>query len=925
MPGRSRVNERWQQLEALFEAALELAPPARDAWLAAQDVDAELKREVAALVAADDSVPGGGLTKKFGDAISNAAEVPVAGQRIGRYRLKREIGSGGAGIVFLAERADGEFEQDVAIKVIRGVATGDAVRQLRHERQVLAGFQHPDIARLFDGGETDCGQPYLVMEYIEGGQPITDACQKRGIELERRVALVREVALAVHYAHQRLVIHRDIKPANVLLRADGRPVLLDFGISKLLDANVTQALATQPWFTPAYAAPEQRRGAAVSTATDVYALGLLLYELVADQRPEVGMDGAMRPPSAAVPPSRRAAVRGDLDRIVAFATAYEPADRYPSADAVARDLERWLAGLPVRAGPDRAAYRLRKFVRRHPVGVAAAFAVAAMFAVFTWQLADERNRALAAERAAERQSQASQAVTDYLVNLFREAEPGGGRSRTLSPAELIDRGVARLETDTRVEPAARAQLLGTLGDIYQNMGLPVPGSRALAEAVKHARASGERRLLAQSLVVLARSLDERGKSDEAVRALAEAVSLYGLEGDEAGVAEARAHLGLTYAHVGDYPRAEAELVAARASAIRIEGEDGPLAIRTVTFLTEVLRDTGRDREALALLEAIKPRLEARLPPDDPTLLEFYGYYANLLLQLEDTDLAQQIFERVYARRSATLDPNSSSLGFVHNGLGTLYYQQGRTRDAAVQFALALAIGERTLDPDDPSLAIDLNNIASLYEEMGDYERGEPLLRRAVSIMARGAEERALYAQYRQNLGRLLMFAGKAAESRALLEAAIEGSVGENWSLQRARQSFHLAEWHRRYGEPDEAERYLDAAEAQIEALGGYQSARYGQLLRTRALLARARGETALAKTDLERARAVLAAARGELYVGVGEIDLELAEIALAQRDRDAARALVERARPVLEAVVVEPSPQRARLADLAARSGAAQS
>ena len=911
------MNARWQRLEALFEQAIELPAAERDAFVASQDLDDELRRELTAMLAADDSSPESGLTRRFGDAIATAADIPTPGQLIGRYRLKREIGSGGAGIVFLAERADDQFHQNVAIKVIRGVATGDAVRQLRHERQILAGFEHPGIARLFDGGETERGQPYLVMEWIEGA-PITDAVAKRNLDLRERLRLVREVALAVHYAHQRLVIHRDIKPGNVMLREDGRPVLLDFGIAKLLDAKAAAtAHMTQPWFTPAYASPEQRRGATASTATDVYALGLLMYELLVDQRPLVGADGSLAAPSTVAPAHRRATIRGDLDRIVAYATAIEPQDRYPSADAFARDIERYLAGLPVRAAPDRATYRLRKFVRRHPVGVAAAILVTAMAAFFTWRLADERNRAVVAERTAEQEAAASQAVTRYLVGLFREADPAAGR-RSLTPSELIDRGVERLAQDAAIEPASRARLLGAIGDIYQNIGLPQKSSDALSDAVKFAREAGARDTLAEALRALGSALDERGQAEEAAAAFGEAATMYRAMGDRGTAAMTIAQQGLAQSHIGDYAAAEKSLVAANEELARIEGPDAPMTLLTTAYRTEVMRETGREEEARRLLEAALPKLERQLPANHPDLLEFYGYYANLLLQLDDTERAQQVFEKMLEYRREMLESDRSPLGFVYNGLGTLYYQQGRTREAAEQFAAALAIGEHTLGAQDPSLAIDLNNVASLYEEMGDYARGEPLIRRAVAIMENAeADRRVLYAQYRQNLGRMLMLSGQSEEALRWLSADIpEDEVGDGWAMQRARQAFHLAEWHRRYGNPTDAQRFLDAVERRIDDLGGRDGPRYGSVLRTRALLALARGDRRSARNDLERARTLLAGGRGETYIGVGEIDLDLAEIAQADGRLDEARKLFAQAVPVIEAVAVETSPQRERIARL---------
>ena len=348
---------RWEALERLFDEGSSLPASERADWLAALDVDAALRAQLRRMLEADLDAEqrGPALTRRFESVLVEGGAAPSAGQRLGPYRLERELGSGGMGVVFLAERSDEQFRQQVAIKLLRGHAGADAARQLRHERQILAGLVHPNIARLLDGGETADGRPWIAMEYVPG-EPIATAVQRLGLPLARRIELVRDLAHAVHYAHQRLVVHRDIKPANVLLREDGRPVLLDFGIAKLVDPESRTADATQPWFTPAYASPEQRRGQPLSTATDVYALGLLLFELLTDLPPDPDPEGALRLPSS-VAAARRRALRGDLDRIVLRATAIDPARRYASAEALADDLQRHLAGRPVRAVPDSLAYR----------------------------------------------------------------------------------------------------------------------------------------------------------------------------------------------------------------------------------------------------------------------------------------------------------------------------------------------------------------------------------------------------------------------------------------------------------------------------------------------------------------------------------------------------------------------------------------
>jgi eukaryotic-like serine/threonine-protein kinase len=909
--------DRWRQLEAMFEQGAVLADAERAVWLAALDIEADMREQLVGLLAADQADHT--LRERVDAAVAGIARAPARGERIGAWRLLEELGSGGMGTVFLVERADGAFEQRAALKLIRGVATRQSIRQLRHERQVLAALEHPGIARLLDGGETAQGQPWLVVEYVRG-EPITRAVQARDTPLRERVRLLREVALAVHHAHRQLVIHRDIKPANVLLREDGRPVLLDFGIAKLLgDADPT-ATGTAAFFTPAYASPEQRQGRAVSTAADVYALGLLLAELIASRPARIEADGRVRPPSEQMAPALQRAVRGDLDRIVARACAVEPERRYESAAALANDIDRYLAGEPLRAAPDSRWYVFGKFVRRHPASVAVSMVAALLLGLSAWQVVDERNRAWAAEQRAAEQARASQAVTDYLIGLFDAAEPGG--DHRLSPSQLIDRGVARLAGNPAVEPAPRARLLGALGAIYHRLGLPQQSSQVLQQAVQHARDSGSVDVLAAALHDLGTALDARGELDEAHAAMNEAWGLYRQAGAAEAMALVQASIGLVDTRLGRYEEAEARLLDAERQLTALHGAEAVPTLRSVLFRTELLRETGRTEEARAILETLISRLQAQLPAHDPILLEAYGYYGNTLLRLDENALAQQTFEYMLEHRQRLLEHDRSPLGFVHNGLGMLYYQQGRTRDAAVQMAQALAISEHTLGADAPSLALDLNNVASLYEEMGDYPRAEPLLRRALAMASQaGSGERVAAVLYRQNLGRLLMLSGKSGEALPLLQQPIPDGDGDSLEMQRARRALHLAEWHRRYGDADQARHWLAEAAERFEALTGTDSPRYAAVLRARGLLALAAGRQHEARADLQAARERIANARGEAYIGVGEIDLELAELHLPGGDRNAARLYLERARPVIEAVAVDTAPQRQRLARASAQAG----
>lgn len=363
------------RIETLFAALVECSPTQRAARLAELDDDEPtLAAELRSLLAAADQAEG--FLSHPPASIAHAVCPDLVGQRIGAYRIIRELGRGGMGSVFLAERADGQYHQQVALKLIRpGVHSNLHVQRFRAERQVLARLNHPYIARLLDGGNLDDGQPYLVMDHIEG-EPLDGYCRRKGLELTDRLKLFAKVCEAVAYAHRQGVIHRDLKPTNILVATDGTPRLLDFGVAKLLTNTEALTVTGQAPMTPGYAAPEQLQGETVTPATDVYALGLILYELLTDQRPFP--EPAFREPTARVPPPsgraatrrRRRQIRGDLDNIVMRALAYSPQHRYVSVQALGDDILCHLAQRPVRASGHALHYRLGKHLWRHRLAAA---------------------------------------------------------------------------------------------------------------------------------------------------------------------------------------------------------------------------------------------------------------------------------------------------------------------------------------------------------------------------------------------------------------------------------------------------------------------------------------------------------------------------------------------------------------------------
>ncbi|MBB5206845.1 serine/threonine-protein kinase [Chiayiivirga flava] len=912
----------WQRLEALFDEGIELDPSLREAWLASLDIDDALRSELRAMLAADGST--GGLTGRLGAAVADATELPLAGQRLGPYRLVSELGAGGMGLVFLAERADEQFRQQVAIKLIRGFASSQAADQLRHERQLLAELDHPNIARLLDGGETVQGQPYLVMEYVRG-EPVVVAARTRGLDLPTRLRLVRDLAFAVHYAHQRLIVHRDIKPANVLLREDGRPVLLDFGIAKLVDPDNLGSGLTQQWFTPAYASPEQRRGQPVSTATDIYALGLLLFELLTDTAPQPDADGELRAPSAVAAGHRRT-LRGDLDRIVARATAGEPGARYASAEALAQDIERHLDGRPILAAPDRVGYRLGKFLRRHPFGVAAAAAAVLLLAGFAWRLVEERDRALQAEAVAQAESAAAASATDFLVGLFSEADPEKGRAAAaMTPVELIDRGRERLAERDDMPAAQRGRLLGTLGSIYRNLGQPEKATAALEQAVADARRGGaDRDALIDLLAALASARDLRGEYAAGIDALTEALTLARGSDDAERDINLLESLGMLRMRSGDGAGAIAALEQARSVARARFGEGSVQGAQVDVTVAETQAAGGDVDRAVATVEPAIAQLRAAMPAGAPQLMGMLTTQASIYRQAGRYDDAERILQEVLQYRSALLRNDSILIANVHSELGSVYYDQGRTQEAATQFLRTLEVNRRVLAPDDPSLAMDYNNVASMYEEIGDFERAEPMMRTALGIVEQTPDEHRLeLANYRQNLGRLLMLRGKAEEALHYIGMEVEGDDLEVLRRQRARRLLQLADWNRRFGDVAQARQRLDDVEASIDDLGGREGGAWAAVLRQRGLLAQREGDLAAAQTHLEAAHAHWAGLFGETFIGCGEVALELADVALARGRRDEARRRLDEARTILDPLLVPDAALRTQLQALRERLGGA--
>ena len=776
----AEIHDRWTHVQTLFESALDRPADERTAWLRAQcGDDPELYAEVASLLEGDahrHTLLGGRAADLLAPGeMARALQPSRAGERVGPWRLAERIGAGGMGAVYRAERDAGGFAQTAALKLVKPGMDSEAVlARFRAERQILARLQHPGIARLLDGGLAADGRPYFAMELV-GGEPITDYCDRRRLGVEARLGLFADVCEAVQYAHQALVVHRDLKPSNILVVGDAdepgereeapaaRVKLLDFGIARLLggdDGDEAAALTRtgQRVLTPSYAAPEQVRGEAPTTATDVYALGGLLYRLLSGARP-VRTEGRTpaeveravleeTPPrlSAAVTAEAAAArgttaealarrLRGDLDVICAKALAKEPERRYGSAAELAADVGRHRAALPIAARPATRAYRVARFVRRHRAGVAgtaaAVVALAALTAVYTVRLAGERDRA-------EAEAQRSEQVVSFLRGLLLGADPYLNAGEELSATELLDRGAASVG-DLGSEPETQAALQVLIGDIYLDMARPDDALPLYREALATYRARGPRVEAATTARRVGQAYRDADQPDEAGRSLRAALDeLQALpDVDPVEIARAQRHLASHLRDGGDLDAAEALYREALATARRERGDDDELTKDIATSLVVALRALDRVPEAADLMETVVESDRRTLPDDDPGIAFSLAMYSTLLSKAgrgaEAIRVAREAERRFRAVHAA--DPDHPDIASASLGVAIALRADGQLAEADAAHAAAVEQLAASLGEADYRTISAVNGLARLKEERGQPDAAAGLFRRAIRAAA----------------------------------------------------------------------------------------------------------------------------------------------------------------------------------------------
>jgi len=798
-----------ERIEVLFGEALEQPPDERESFLATATDDDALREQVRELVAGEDAARNyfDGVHDRVVATADDALDGSHIAQRFGPYRTTKLIGRGGMGSVYEAERVDGQFEQRVALKLIRrGMETEDAVSRFIAERQILAKLSHPSIARLLDGGVTDDGRPYFVMELVDG-LPLHRFCAEQRLALEARLHLFLAIADAVDYAHRNLVVHRDLKPSNVLVTAAGDAKLVDFGIAKPLQSDTSLTHTGARAMTPDYAAPEQITGDPITTATDVYGLGLILYEILTGRRPYEGRtrtsaelehailrDDPVRVSAAVLEPLQRRTqaeedlrspdtiaaelqstplrlsrmLRGDLDTICSTALRKEPERRYASARALAQDVRRHLAGEPVGARPDTFSYRVGKFVRRNRLGVAVASLVAALTLGYGVSLAREYERTARERDKAER-------VSQLLIELLVEADPTRHRGNELTAREVLDRGAARIDT-LGDQPAVQAELAGVMGLAYRNLGAADSATSLLqrqVELLTELRGKDDPET-ATATRHLAEALRLKGDLDAAETTARAALATHRAAALESEAAEDLAVLARTLHGQGRYDDAEVSVREALTLLRTAHGDRHERVAEALNDLGATLGSLGRANEATdAYREALDIQRE-RLGEDHPAIPGTLNNLAGMLQAGGDLPGAEQAqrdalaaYQRIHGK-----DAQHPALATTLSNLGISRFAQGDAVDAESLLRRALTMRRTLLDPKHPEIAQTASTLGLVLQQQGQLDDAEPLMREALAIRETLGPEHPSIAHSLTNLGLLLQERGRFDQAEAAIRRAI---------------------------------------------------------------------------------------------------------------------------------------------------------
>ena len=945
--------DRWSLVQSLFDAALEKEPSMRVTFLkeaCAQDL--ELYREVSALLESDqwvntflDGVAMDAVS--LGDALDHDTTLPM-GTSVGPYMLERLIGQGGMGAVYLAERSDGHFEQKVALKVVkRGMDTDEIIKRFKGERQILARLQHKSVARLLDGGVTEDGLPYFAMEYIEGDN-LTSHCKKKELDIESRLRLFLQVCEAVDYAHRNLVVHRDLKPANILVVSGEQVKLLDFGIAKWLtggdvdpDAAITRA--GQRVLTPEYAAPEQVRNQTITTATDVYALGVILFELLTGERPyqltshnpveveTVICNTQPEAPSKRVLKNKRPLtkddtatslarkLRGDLDVICLKALQKDPDRRYATAREMAADLQAHLSGQPISARKDSLGYVAGRFLKRNQLAVSVTAGVLLAFVAtiswYTWQLARERDLA---QQEAERVA----AVSNFLQEIFEYSDPGVSQGEAISARELLDMGADRLDDELADQPEVKASLLDVVGNVYQSLGYYPRAESLISQSLDiRTQLYGEvHEEVSLSMNNLAAVLKELGRLEEAETYYRRSLEIRKqvLAPDHLDISAGMNNLAFLLDQIGEYEEAESLMreALARDRATLPEGDENLTA--ALNNLASLLHEKGEYDEALPLyIEALDIRRS--LFEKHPLLALSIDNLAVLYHDFSEYAKAESLYVEAYEMRKDLFEPGHPDIGLSLNNIAVLKWDQGDLQQAVSYMEDARIIYADQLGERHPDLGTINGNLAGLYRQLGSMDRAESYYREALSINTEAYGEDHLNSAINMNgLALLLHDQGVLEEAEQMhrkVLAILKQELGEDHPY-IATSMGNLSMVLRESGKNEEA----------LEVMSGALSLQEQTLEAGHPDLGRTQFRMAMALRDLDRlqesevlfkeALQILIAALEEDHIDVASVQFAYAKALIKMSRLDEAKSLLETALVTRQAGLPEDHPLIAETQEL---------
>jgi len=811
------MPEKWDQVKELFTLALERDPEERSRFLRqACAGDDSLRAEIESLLSSFDGA-GSFLEDCPAADLLSAQSRAIAGKKIGAYRVVREIGQGGMAVVYLGQRDDQNYRKQVAIKMVKpGIGTEQVLQRFLNERQTLAALDHSNIVKLLDGGSSEEGSPYLVMEYVEG-LPIDRYCDLHRLSIDDRLRLFREVCSAVQYAHENLVIHRDLKPGNILIAKGGVPRLLDFGIAKLLNPECFQApfvtrTDVRP-MTPEYASPEQILGHAITTATDVYSLGVLLFELLTGHRlyrpagqsllemERLVCESEFEKPSAVInrkkekatgedeaqpaitpesvseqrgglhPAELQRQLRGDLDWITMKAVEKDPSRRYATVSELSADIGRYLTHEPVLARPASTTYRARKYVRRHPFGATVAVGLVLLLAGFAGTQFFQLRRITRERDRANR-------ITEFMEGMFKVSDPSEARGNTITAREILDKASRDVDTGVAQDPELQAQMMQVMGDVYKSLGL-FPRAQLLFERSADTR----RRVLGpenpetlRSMDDLAWILNQEGHAAEAEKLQRETVAtrrrIFGLQ--HLDTLKSMSNLAWTLDREGHYAEAEKldrEVLDVRQ---RVLKTDDRQTVVSMNNLAATLGHEGHYAEAEKLKRATLDIRRRILGPEHPDTLTAMNNLAFTLQQEGHYAEAEKLQRETLGMQRRILGPEHPDTLRSMNNLANTLVNEEHIAAAEQMQREALSAKQRVLGPEHQDTLWAMKELAQALQSEGRYPEAEKLQRQTLEIQRRVlGPERPNTLSTMSDLAATLSKEGHYSEAEKLQRQAVD--------------------------------------------------------------------------------------------------------------------------------------------------------